>query len=301
MAETLTLEQIQQSLQSNPDWKPALLDSLENDFVPHVTAKGRIIRTKEEDETYVQTHVNAVVNERIQKELPNKINEEFGKTMTAIDQEIMSITGIEKLPNEKTTAYAKRVVEQMKTKGGDPVTKETVKQLQQQLETLKTESQTKLSQLQESYFRRENEMVVDAALGKKNIALPAHLKTDAEKQGFINLQKGLIKQGFFGSVTAKRDENGNTIYFDGETPLVDAQTGKPKTAEQIIEEKFAAWFVPSGHTVTGTGSQQPGGSTSGFTSKEDVHKYLASQGIDADSPEYIKEFERLCAEAKIKI
>jgi hypothetical protein len=294
------MELVRAAVGKTPALLTEILSSFKADFVKGAEAEGLVVRTKEQDQQFLTNHVNATVADRVKVELQKEVDKEFGNAMRKIDEEIKAVTGVEKKPGEKTTDYAKRAVEE-KRQGGDPVTKERVTQLEQLLASKETEFNTKLQGKDTFIFNKELEWQVNGYLDKANIAMPVHLKTDEEKQNFVNQQKALIRQGFLGSHTAKRDEQGNIIFYEGDKPVMSTKDGKPKGAGDIIGEKYSAWFVPSGKVVTGTGGGGEGLPEGGFKKKEEIHAYLAANGIEAGSKAYMDKFESLATEAKIDI
>lgn len=298
----VTMDLVRAAVGKTPALLTEILNGFKADFVKGAEAEGMVVRTKEQDQQYLTNHVNAVVEDRVKKDLQKKVDEEFGNAMRKIDDEIKTITGIEKKPGEKTTDFAKRAIEE-KRQGGDPVTKEKVTQLETMMANQKNEYETKLKDADARIFNKEIEWQVTGALDKANIAVPVHLKTDEEKQNFINQQKGMMRQGFLGSYIAKKDEQGNVIYYEGDKPLMNQKDGKPKLAGDIIGEKFSAWFVPAGEKKTGTGSGGSGGGLpeGGFKKKEDIHEYLKANGVEVGTAAYMSKFETLATEAKIEI
>jgi hypothetical protein len=216
MAESLTIDQVKEAAEKQPEFKNSLLSSFSNDFIQS-PPQGVVIRTKEEDQRFLDNHVNTVVDERVSKALQPKVDEQFGQALSKIDAEIFSITGIEKKPNEKTTAYAKRAIEE-KRQGGDPVTKERVRQLEESLNTTKADYEKKLQEKETALFNRELDWQINAELDKANLAFPPHLKTDQEKQAYVKQQKVLIKNGFLSQYQAKKDDQGNIIFYQGDKP-----------------------------------------------------------------------------------
>lgn len=301
----LTIDQIKEVAEKQPELKNAIISSFTPDFLKTPPADV-VIRTKDEDKKYLDSHVSAVVEERVSKESQARVDQEFGKMLTNIDQHVESVTGLKKNPGEKTFDFAKRALEEKQRAGGDPVTKERVRQLEETLNATKTEYEKKLGEANGQLFSREIEWQINADLDKQAIALPVHLKTDEEKQGYTNQQKALIKQGFLGNYTPKRDDKGNIVFYKGDQPQLDAKDGTPLSAGSLIGRDFSAWFVPQGQTQTGTGTgsgqgQGAGVPTGGFKDKEDIHKFLAANGVDAGSKQYMDELQRLAGEAKIKI
>jgi hypothetical protein len=296
----VTMELVRAAVGKTPALLTEILSSFKADFIKGAEAEGMVVRTKEQDQQFLDNHVNAVVDDRVKKDLQKKVDEEYGNAMRKIDADIKSLTGIDKKPGEKTTEYAKRAIEE-KRQGGDPVTKERVTELENLLTTTKAEYEKKLSDEREAGFKKDQEWAINSDLDKRNLVLPAHLKTDEEKQAFINGQKSMMRQGFFASVTAKRDEQGNIIYYEGDKPLMNQKDGKPKTAGDIIGEKYSAWFVPPGKVVTGTGGGGAGIPEGGFKKKEEIHAHLQANGIEVGTAEYNTKLEQLATEAKIEI
>lgn len=297
----LTLEEIKTESGKDPELKKGILSTFKDDFVKGAESEGLVVRTKEQDQLYLTNHVNQI--------LPGKVDEAFTKkfkeSLDAMDAEIASLTGAVKGPHEKTSEFIKRAVKEFNAKGGDPVTKEKVTQLEEMLKNSKAEFEKKYADKENELFNSQIEWQVNGFLDKINIAVPVHLKTDEDKQSFVNQQKALIKHGFLNDHRAKKDDNGNVVFYEGDKPLMSTKDGKPKGAPDIIQEKYAAWFVPASHTQTGTGAGQngtTGGTANGaFKNKEDIHKHLAAQGMDASTKEYYSDFQKLATENKIEI
>lgn len=296
----VTMELVRAAVGKTPALLTEILSSFKADFVKGAEAEGLVVRTQEQDQQFLANHVNATVADRVKVELQKEVDKEFGNAMRKIDDEIKAVTGVEKKPGEKTTDYAKRAVEE-KRQGGDPVTKERVTQLESLLANTKTEYETKLKDAETQLFDKEKEWSINSYLDKANIAVPVHLKTDEEKQNFVNQQKALIRQGFLGSHTAKKDEQGNTIYYEGDKPLMNQKDGKPMQPGDIIGVKYSAWFVPPGKVVTGAGGGGGGLPEGGFKKKEEIHAHLQANGIAVGTAEYNTQFEQMANEAKIDI
>ena len=300
MSDTITIDQIKEAAGKNAELKSGIISSFKSDFIGGAEKEGMIIRTKEQDTQHLESQLNLLLPGKVDE----KFNEKFKTSLDAMDVEIKTLTGIDKNANEKTTDYAKRAFKEFHSKGGDPITKQKVTELESMLAKQKTEFETQLNDANSKLFNKEIEWQVNGALGGVNIALPVHLKTDEEKQAFIQQQKNLIKQGFLSGFVAKKDEQGNIIFYEGDKPQMNSKDGKPKTATDLINEKFSAWFVPATHTATGSGTGSGSGGAipaGGFTKKEQVHEYLRAQGIEAGSKEYLDQLDKLCKDAKLDI
>lgn len=287
----VNIEELKTVLETKPELKEQLLS---------IVSDGRIVRTKEEDQQFLDNHVNVVVGERVKKELQPLVNEEYGKMMASIDGLLENTFGSAKKPGEKTFDFAKRTIEEKHAKGGDPITKETVKQLEELLGKSKSDSEKLLTDLNAKYERQGVENKLDAHLSTKVFPLPAHLLTEEEKQAYTNGQRRLLKQDFLSSFNYKKDGEGNTIFYQGEKPLLSQRDAKALGVESILDDKYSPWFLPSGTTQTGTGTGAGGaGAGGGFKDKDSVHRHLAASGMDAGSKEYRVQFEKLTKENNI--
>ena len=274
-----------------------------NAVVNHLTSSGRIVRTAEEDTNFLNNHVQTVVDGRVQTAL----NTKFGETMGAIDREIETLTGIPKANGEKTTVYAARAIAETKAKiaaeGADPLTVQQLRNLQEQLKTTENDYKQKLTAAEQKLFSQAVGYDVDGYMSTAQVFVPAHLKTEQEKQAYVQTQKTLIKNGFLSTFTPKTDKEGRTVYYKGEEPQLRTQDGQPKTASELIPENYGAYFIPQTAKATGTGEGSPeSGTESGLKTRDDVHKYLAGKGFDAekDRDAYFKAYQELTQKLNIK-
>lgn len=273
------------------------------DGILSIVSDGRIIRTPEEDQQFLQNHVSSAVEPQLQARLKEEVGKQFGEAMSSIDAEIKRITGIEKQAGEKTTLYAQRALTEKQTRGGDPITKERVAQLEALLKESEESNKKALSEYQQKLFDFELNSALTGELEKLNIALPPHLKSDDDKSRFIQQQKALIRQGFLTAYQPKKDENGNIVFYKGDQPQLSMKDGKAKSAGELIGEEYSAWFVPRSHQQTGTGTGAATGAVpaGGFRDKDAIHRHLAASGLDALSKEYQQQFEKLATDNNISI
>jgi hypothetical protein len=288
----MTLEEFKAGLEKNP----ALLKEVVSSFTSQVTKElegSHIIRTKAEDADYLDNQIKTL--------LPVKIKEQFKTTFDGIDAKIKEVTGVEKTSaDERTTDYFARVIQQMKEKGADPISTQRLKDLEAQL----ADVNTKLANKDNEIFAKEQDIMISAALDKANFAYPMHLKTEEEKQGYLALQRQLIASGFKQSVTAKKDEKLGIVYYDGDKALLSQKDGKPLSPSDILNEKFSHFFAPAGQQGSGTGAGQSGaagGGASTFSTTDDVHKHLATNGLTVGSKDYMDQFVKITAENKIAV
>ncbi len=294
----MTLQEIQEAVNASPELKTGVLSSLKDDFMT-APPPDVVVRTKEQDEQYVTNRLNAILPDEVQKGFDQK----FKPVLDQMDNIVIGLTGEQKQHNEKTADFIKRAIEGLKNKGGDPVTTAKVKELEDLLSKKESEFVQQMSAHEQKLFEKEIIWSVNSELDKLNIAVPPHIKTDEEKQSYVNQQKALIKNGFLSGYTPKKDAEGNIVFYEGDKPLMSQKDGKPKTAGELISEKFAPWFVPTQHTVTGTGTQTTGAAstTAGFKDKEAIHAHLKAQGLDEDSKRYMDQFQKLCKDNGIVI
>jgi hypothetical protein len=297
----MTIAEIKSEAEKTPALKSEIFSSFKDEFLKGVQAEGMIVRSKDDDQKFLDNHVKTVVDGKVAEQLKEKVAVEYGKSMGEIDTFLKEITGVEKNNGEKTTAYAKRALEAIKAKGGDPVTKAKVEELEKILETKESEYKQKISDLETASFKQMIDFELNSDLDKRNYPVPAHLKTDEEKQKFVAEEKEMIKGNYLSRFTTKKDNDGNIVFYEGDKPLMSQKDGKPMKAGEIISERYAHRFVPTGHVQTGTGTgQQGGGAASGFKTKDDVHKHLAAQGIEAGTKEYMDQYSQLVTDNKLQ-
>jgi len=286
----ITVDEIKAAIDSDSSLVGQILGHIESPALNHFVSKGYIIRNKEQDTNYF----NTIKNQVIEQEIPSRIKEVHDK----YDEDIFQLTGERKAPTEKTYEFLKRKISDIKSsKIEDSVLKEQLTTLQKQLEEKDKKYKSEMTDLESKYFGREIDFLVSSDLGQINIALPAHLKTDEEKQKYISTQKSMMKRDLLSALTAKKDNDGNVIFYDGEKQLISTTDGKPLKALDIIKERYGYYLAKDdirqqGGAGTG-GNNTPG---SNFTSKEQVYKYLESKGIQPLTKQFNDEYAKLIKE-----
>ena len=299
----MTFAEIQSAVQGNP----ALLTEIANGFgkdiipvigqndelfkgvVPVLGQKGYIVRTQSDEQSYLDKFKTQV----IEQDIPARIKAVHDQ----YDNDLFELTGERKAPTEKTYDFVKRKITEIKTsKIEDPVLKEQLQTLQRQLEDKEKVHKKVVDDIESKYFGREIDMLVTSDLSQVNIALPAHLKTDDEKQKYISSQKSLMKKDLLSSFQAKQDNDGNIIFYEGDKQLISNTDGKPLKPLDIIKDKYAFYIAKD------EGRQQNGGGTGGnggqgtFTTKEEVYKYLETKGIEPLTKQFNDEYAKLVKE-----
>lgn len=269
-------------------------DELVKGIVPVLGQKGFIVRTQAEEQSYLNTYKTQVIAD----EIPGKIKEVHDK----YDEDLFSLTGKRKNHSEKTYDFVKRVFNELKTsKIEDPVLKEQLTTLQTQLSELDTKHKREVSELETKYFGRELDMLVSTELSNINIALPAHLTSDEDKQKYINTQKSMMKRDMLSALTAKKDNEGNIVFYEGDKQLISTTDGKPLKPADIIKQKYGYYLAKDeGRKQGGAGSGGNGGGST-FTTKDQVYQSLEARGLKPLTKAFSDEYVKVCKENNINI
>lgn len=263
-------------------------------------SEGTILRTKEEESTFLENYVNNIVPQKVDEQIGSKIKDLYDR----IDAEIFEATGKKKDPTEKTHAFNKRVLAELVAASKNGENKEATEQLKQLREKLKEYEdyvpKSEIEKIRNDYASKIQDVNISAALKTKNIAVPAHIVDDKEKEAFTNEQESLIKMAFKNKFTQKVNEQGQTVYYDGETLLMNASDALPMNEAQILEKYFSVYFAPVEKPQQGTGVKtgqpQAIAAESGLKTKADVTKYLNSKGLVLGGAEFTKEYSRILSE-----
>lgn len=253
-----------------------LLEMLEPEAQSHLESKGRIIRTKEEDDSYIGSQVEA------------KIKDQVSNIHKRYDDDLFELTGERKAPTEKTYEFVKRKITDLKKSAegkGEGVDKDKLAELQKALEEAKNDKENSLKEVNEKFFKKVLNTTLSGELDKATIAVPGHLKTDDEKQNFVSIQKRMLVKDFLETYTAKEDEEGNIVYYIGDKIQVDIKDGKPLSASDLIAKNYSHYFVKSERQQGGAGTGK-NNSEGVFKTLGDLHDYLVGQGISESSKEY---------------
>jgi hypothetical protein len=302
----MTFAEIQTAVQGNPallneiatgfgkDIIPVIgqNDELVKGIVPVLGQKGFVVRSKADEESYLNTYKSQV----IEQEIPTRIKEVHDK----YDEDLFTLTGERKAPTEKTYDFLKRKISEIKaSKIDDPVLKEQLTTLQKTLESKDKEHKTALEKMESDYFKRELNGMVSNALDTVNIAIPAHLKTDEEKQKYVASQKNMMKRDMLDNVTAKKDKDGNVVFYNGEQPLTSTTDGKPLQAIDLIKDRYGFYLAAETQKTTGAGTGGNGGADGKFTTKEQVMEHLKAKGLKPLTKAFSDEYGKIIKEQGI--
>lgn len=256
-----------------------ILEQLLPDAQSVLTAKGHVIRTKDDDDSYVASKA---------KELKDaEIGTHVGTLHQLYEDQIASL-GFVKKPNEKTSEFQKRILADLKLKadsatGGDEILKQQIQTLTENLNAATTAKETEVSELKNKYFKKQVDSILSAELNQIAIAVPATIKTDAEKQAFAENQRRLLKLQLSSDYTVKEDNDGNVLFYKGDVLEKSTTNGAPLTASDIIKRDFAAYMDVTANRGGGAGSSASGSSAGTFQTKEEVYTHLKANGYEEGS------------------
>lgn len=256
----------------------ALIEMLTPDFTTKMGAT-HVIRTIEDDNSFVSSKA---------KELKDaEIGNHVGTLHQYYEDQLLSL-GYKKNSNEKTTDFQKRVLADLKVKadhstGGDEVLKQQIQSLTSSMEALKNEKETEVSTLKDQYFKKQVDGMLSSTLGSVAIALPATVKTDAEKQSFAESTRDLLKTKLAANYTIKEDNDGNVVFYKGDQLQMSATNGKPLTAAEIVTRDFSSYIDTGAASKGGAGSSGQGNASGSFTTKKDVYEHLKANGYEEGS------------------
>lgn len=281
----VTFEDIQEALKDE-SMKGKVITALTPDVQKALETSGMIIRSKEQDEAYVNAKVEPLVEVKIKDQIKS-VHEKY-------DQDLLELTGDRKKPEEKTYDFLKRKIAEIKaSKGGDDVDKDKLKSLQDSLEKMKKDHETEISTIHSGYLKNEVGMNVHVAVSGFNIAVPANL-TDDQKADFIARQRKMIASDFQSAFTAKKDNEGNIVFYKGEQLQISTKDGKPLTAEQLIAENYQTYFAAPGRKQGGAGS---GGDyvkeLSVTSTKQDILSWLKANNYQENTKDFLDKYEEL--------
>lgn len=274
-----------------------ILEQLLPDAQNVLAAKGHVIRTKEDDESYVASKARELTDAEIGSKL--------GSYFQGIEDQIKEVTGLTKKPNEKATEFNKRVLKELKIQadsatGGDELLKQQIQTLSANLEAATNENETAVNEIKSNYFKKQVDFALSAELNGLNLAVPAHIKTDAEKQAFIANQRRLLKLQLTNDYTIKEDNDGNITFYKGDKLEASTSNGKPLSASEIIARDFTPYIdvtIPKGGGAGSTGGGNASGQT--FQTKEDVMNHLKSNGFEEGSQAFNREYAKIVKEQGI--
>lgn len=246
----MTYAEIKAAIDGDAALKAELLKGVEPDVVAALTVAGNVVKKKTELD---QEITNARADER--STATREIHE-------AWEGKVAEATGKTKPSGKKGIEWAAEEIATLKKSSGSDTDKSELNQLRNELNTLKTELATKDA----DSFKREVNGLIDGAVQNANIFVPAHLKTDEEKNSYVATQRKALKAVFTAELVAKTDQERGTVFFEGENAIL--KDGKALTPTDIIRDRYKTFLAPEKQQQNGTGT---GGNNGGNDGK--VNKY----------------------------
>lgn len=273
----------------------SILDMLLSDAQTKLTANGHVIRTKDDDDSYVASKA---------KELKDaEIGSHVGTLHQLYEDQITEL-GYKKKPNEKTSEFQKRVIADLKLQaaaatGGDDVLKQQIQTLTANLEAANTSKETEVNDLKSRYFKKQVDSILSGELNTFPIAVPATIKTDAEKQAFADNQRRLLKLQLSNDYTVKEDNDGNILFYKGDVLEKSTTNGAPLSASDIIKRDFSAYMDITAPKGGGAGSSSQGTAAGTYQTKQEVYDHLKSNGYEEGTNRLTQEAAKIIKEQGI--
>lgn len=297
----MTVAEILAAIAADTNLKKELLTGLKTDIQASAQVLGLVIRTPDEDKTFVDNQLAAQLDAKLEEKFAAK----YKQSLDEQDALILEHTGVPKQehsttgPNEKTKDYLKRALGVYKEKNKSPQGSERVAELERLLRENEEKHKKEIKELKDQAFTSEVSTGVKTALNGRSIIVPAHLKTDKEKQDYITEQREMLEGRFLQKFKPKKLEDGRIAYLGPDGKALMKNDGTYKEPSDLIEESFTPYFLPKGHEQPGGGTP-PAGGDGKFASTKQIHEHLAKQGVASGTKKYMDEFEKLVKENKLE-
>ena len=216
-----------------------------------------VVRTPDDENNYLENHTKDAVN--------SKVREMF-EMFTATVKES---SGIEPQNNEKATDFAKRAFseknellttasEELNKYKDEQITKDdTLSQLNTQLKGVKEELKTARGEVENLKNQSKQE--------KFNAMLQASIDSAVEsfRPKFKKMDERVLENNVQAEISKFRERytakelDGAIVFYDGDKPVLDSETGNMKGVSAILSEQLE-YLIDAGRQQTGTGTQQSG-------------------------------------------
>lgn len=257
-----------------------------------------VVRSKAEDQSFVQSHVDQAL----------------GNRLTQFDENIFSITGISKAKtedgkSEKTGDYIKRSISKYMSENKE--LKLSNKQMKEQMEALKLSSSG-----QEEFEKKAQEFVKEKATliesfeqdkvqlknqyeqTLKTVQVKNAIDTFSPKmkniEGIDYVKRGIEQEML--SLESRINDEGQTIYYENGKPIMSDKDGHFLSTGEILANKLSPYLKET-PVQTGTGGPGEGTATPqnvpSFNNKVEIDNYLKSEGFKTGSLEWGKKRNEL--------
>jgi hypothetical protein len=279
----MTQEEILQAIEANPELVKPIAESF--------TAKGYVVRTTEEDASFLSNHETNIIPQRVESAIGEKMKEKTFEMATGIEKDIFEKTGIKKNENEKYFNYLKRAFDEVK---GSGVEADSLKMYQDENNSLKEQIGLKENEYKSQLLGYKKDTVVDAALSNIQFAYPAHLQTEDEKAEYVRVQRNFIKNDLANKLSVKDTENG-LAFYEGERIMLDTKTNEFLKPKAIIESMYKAFLAPEKPPVQGMGTGGQGSTSYGKMTADKFTEYATNNSLTVGSKDWLDARKELVA------
>lgn len=294
----MKIEDIRNGIAENPELKTALLTELDADIPTHLTGKGYVVRTADEQTAWEKEFETNKINPRV-KEIYGNLEKDLLDTFGPIGLKKESNTErvfdmAKRVPGlyDAVTNGLKQQIADLQEGKGDEVTKKQIEALEAQVNQLTTDKTT----LETSFTIREIEWQKgsdqEKAFAELQIAVPAHI-AEKDKGDFIATKRGQLL------TTLNSIYKAETKEVDGKPTLVYTKNGEIQmkgaalaTAKDLLMEVGKYDFeAPKKGGSGGDGGDGGNGGASGdyagVTDKASLYAAAAKKGLVAGSDDFM--------------
>lgn len=293
----LTLEDINaiDDATLTPELEAALLPKIEARAIKHLETKGHIVKPKA---TY-DTEFTAELTKQQKAWADSDAPKYYGSV-----ERMLATVGFVKPAEMKTRDF----VQKLSDEGKLPFTPEQIAKIDKALKgdatpesatatALAAQAKKELEDFKKSIeegkkgdFTKAVGRVVSSSLKAAPVLIDPALKTDAEKTAAKTATINDITAVFNTLYEAGEDEAG-VLFFKKkgtDAPIMNTATGEPMTPLEITRANHRIYLAPEGHQQQGGGTGKPAGTSGAASSKADIYKAAAEQGLRMYSEEWKK-------------
>lgn len=272
------------------------------EFLNSSTETNFVIRTEAEEAAYVQN--------LIQSQLVDAMKPEMRKIHDKYDLDVLTMTGIQKFSDEKSSEYVKRALKTLKENSGDP---KTIADLKQKIADLEKNPSGELENVKKTAQAREKELQEKIeALNKQIFEKELAVNFNASMSGmkFKDIPKSVL-DAYIKTVREKwtpqsKIIDGKLVYLkeDG-TIMRNPVTLEPMSTDDLLKEEMKD-VIDVSVQGKGTGTQSPADVSKGADGKLVVNvpfpatvktkaegiEILGKAGLVKGTPEFSAAYEK---------
>ena len=297
----MKIEDIRNGIAENPELKTALLTELDADITPHLTSKGFVVRTADEQTAWEKEFETNKINPRV-KEIYGGLEKDLLDTFGPIGLKKESNTErvfdmAKRIPGlyDAREATLKQQLADALAGKGDEVSKKQIEALQGELNTLKADKESLTSQFTQKEIDWQKANDQEKAFSELQIAVPAHI-AEKDKGDFIKNKRNQLLttlNSTYKAETKEIDGKPTLVYtLNGEVQMRGAQIATAKDLLEIVGKyDFAA---PQKGGSGGDGGNGGAGATdlAGVTDKTSAYAYAQKQGYVLGGKDFIDFIEK---------